>query len=73
MLIKAKSGQIVVLVKIYLNKGTCDSFVNLNLIFSNFSISINNDTVHMSHNFLCYGNNFGGNLRVTIDTKLLNY
>ena len=71
--IKAKSVQIVVLLNIFLNKGTSDSFVNLSPIFTIFRMPVNNYTVHMSYHFGCHGNHFGGNLCVTIDTKLLNY
>ena len=67
--VKAKSGQIVVLQKIFLNKETSDCFVNLGPILTIYSIPANNDTVHMSHYFGCHGNHFC----VTIDTKLLNY
>ena len=69
--VKAKSGQIVALLKIFLNKGTFDCFVNLSPILTIFNIPVNNDTVHMSHHFSCHGNHFGKNLCVTMDIKLL--
>ena len=54
--IKVKSGKIVVLLKIFLNKATFACFVNLSPIFLIFS---NNDIVHMSHQFGCHRHYFG--------------
>ena len=71
--VKVKSGNIVVLLTIFMNKATYDLFVNLSPIFTIFSILVNNVIVHMSHHFGCHGYNFGGNLHVTIVTKLLYY
>ena len=65
-----KSGK-GVLLKIFLNKATSEGFMNLSPIFTIFNILVNNDTVHMWHNFGCHGNHFGGILCVTIVTKLL--
>ena len=67
---KAKSGQILVLLKIFLNTGLFRQYKpNLTI----FSIPVNNDTVNMSQHFGCQGNHLGGDLCITIDTKLLNY
>ena len=63
--VKAKSDQIVVLMKVFLNKGPSDCFVNLSPIFTIFTIVVNNDSVHLSHHFSCHGNRFGGNVCVT--------
>ena len=71
--VKAKSGQIVVLLKIFLNKETSDCFVNLSVILIIFRILVNYDRVHLLHHFGCHGIHFGGNVCVTIDTKLLNH
>ena len=68
---KVKSGKIVILLKIFLNKATSDCFINLSPIFTIFSIPVDNDTVYMSHHFGCHGNHFGWNLCVTIVTQLL--
>ena len=74
MCVKAKSGQIVVILKVLgLNKGTSDYFVNLTPILTILSIPVDNDNVHTLYHFGCHGNYFGGNVCVTIDTKLLNY
>ena len=71
--VKVKSGKIVVLLKIFLKKAISDCFINLSPIFTIFSILINNVIVDMSYDFGCHGNHFGGNLCVTIVTKLLCY
>ena len=59
--VMAKSGQIVVLLKIFVNKGTSDYFVNLSPILTIFRILVNNGRVHLSHDG-CHGNHFGGNV-----------
>ena len=64
--VKAKTGQIVILLTIFVNKGTSDCFVNLCPILIIFRILVSNDRVHLSHHF-------GRNVCVTIDTKYLNY
>ena len=54
------------------NKSTSDCIIiSLGPIFTIFSIPVTNDTVDKSHDFGCHGNNFGGNLYVTILTRLL--
>ena len=70
--VKAKSGLIVVLLKFVLNKGTTDCFVNLSPIVTIFRILVNNDRIHLSLHCGYHGNHFGGNVCLTIDTKLLN-
>ena len=42
-------------------------------IFTIFRILVNNDSVHLSYHYGCHRNHFGGNVCVTIDTKVLNY
>ena len=44
---------------------------NLSLIFTLFGILVNNDTLDMSRDFGCHGNNLGGKLCVTIFTKIV--
>ena len=58
--VKVKSGKIVVLLKIFLNKATSDCFVNLSPIVTIFSIQVNNYIVHISHHFGCHGNHLVG-------------
>ena len=65
-----ESGQIVVLLNIFLNKGTSDCVINLSPFFTIFSIPVNNDTVRMSHHFGCHGHHFGVTIYQII--KLLN-
>ena len=72
--VKVKSGTITVLLKIVLNKGTSDgSFVNLNPIFTIFSILVNYDIVHMSHHFGCQRNRFIVKLHMYVLPQLPNY
>ena len=65
------SGKIGVLLKIFLNKASSDYFVNLSPVFTIFSILVNNDIVHMSHNFGCQGSHFVENLCVTSQQIIL--
>ena len=45
-------------------------FANSSPIFTIFGILINNDTVDRSRDFGCHGHHFGGEICVTIVTKM---
>ena len=51
--VKVKSDKNVLL-KIFLNKATCDCFINLSPIFTTFNFLVNNHIVHMAHHFGCH-------------------
>ena len=52
------------LVCIFLGKNTtfCNNVVNCRLNVTKFGMLIDNIVIHMSHDFGCYGNHFGGKL-----------
>ena len=52
MYVKAKYVKHTVVLKTFMNKGTCDcSFINLSPIFSIFRTVVDNDIVDMSHDY----------------------
>ena len=65
----SKSGNSVVLLKIFLNKANSNWFINLSPIFFIFYFPVSNDVVHISCHFGCHGNHLGRTLWVTIITK----
>ena len=64
-------ARLLFLQKTLLNKAIYNCrFANLSQIFTIFGILVNNDIVYRSHDLGCYGTHFGGEICVTIVTKI---